>query len=177
VIARARDGREALAAIHSLRPRIALLDVRMPGLSGLEIARRVAHLKPPTGVIVYTGFGERTLLVEALDAGARGFLLKEAPLADLIRAIEMVAGGGIYVDPAVAGVLSASAAKEHSALTAREREVLRLLADGLVNEEIGKRLFISAETVRTHVRKAIRKLDANTRTQAVAEAIRRSFIA
>ena len=176
IIGRVRDGHRALAEINSQRPSIALLDIRMPGMSGTEVARRVAHRNPSTNVILYTGYAERELLAEALDAGARGFVLKEAPLADLIRAIDMVVGGAIYVDPALATFLTAHGASEHS-LTSRERDVLRLLADGLANEEIGRRLFISAETVRTHIRKAMRKLAAETRTQAVAEAIRRSLIA
>jgi DNA-binding NarL/FixJ family response regulator len=104
--------------------------------------------------------------------------LKEAPLGDLVRAVELVAAGGTYVDPVLAGILaSADFAGKLPSLTQRERDVLRLLADGLSNEEIGKRLFISPETVRTHVRKAMAKLDADTRTQAVAKALRQSLIA
>ena len=96
---------------------------------------------------------------------------------DLIRALQAVASGTTYVDPVLAGTLAASSVgTKLPALTQREREVLRLLADGLANEEIGKRLFISAETVRTHVRKAMGKLDADTRTQAVARALREQLI-
>jgi DNA-binding NarL/FixJ family response regulator len=178
VAGRARDGEEALAKIESLRPRVALLDLRMPKLGGIELARLTTRSHPDTAVILYTGYGDRAQLTEALDAGARGFVLKEAPLDDLVRAIEVVAAGDTYVDPVLAGVIAtASATEKLPTLTQREREVLRLLADGLANEEIGKRLFISAETVRTHVRKAMNKLDADTRTQAVAKAIRQSLIA
>jgi DNA-binding NarL/FixJ family response regulator len=178
VAGRARDGEEALAKIESLRPRVALVDLRMPKVGGIELARRVSRTHPDTSVIVYTGYGDRAQLTEALDAGARGFVLKEAPLDDLVRAIESVARGDTYVDPVLGGVLAAAGADgQLPTLTQREREVLRLLADGLSNEEIGKRLFISAETVRTHVRKAMDKLDADTRTQAVAKAIRQSLIA
>ena len=130
-----------------------------------------------TAIVFYTAFGDRALLSEALDAGARGFVLKEAPLVDLVRAVERVAGGDAYVDPVLAGVLvSGQLADRVPALTQRERETLRLLADGLSNEEIGKRLHISPETVRTHVRKAMAKLEADTRTQAVATALRQSLI-
>lgn len=177
VAAKARDGEDALEQIESLKPAVALLDVRMPRLDGIAVARQAARSTPETAVILYTAFGDRALLTEALDAGARGFVLKEAPLAEVVRAVELVAAGRTYVDPVLAGVLSGGAASEKLVnLTQREREVLRLLADGLANEEIGKRLFISAETVRTHIRKAMAKLDADTRTQAVATALRQSLI-
>ncbi len=178
IVGRARDGREAIEKIDQTQPAVALLDLRMPGSSGIEVARAVTRSAPDTAVILYTAFGDRALLTEAMDAGARGFVLKEAPLAEVVRAVELVADGRTYVDPVLAGVLSSSAATEKmSKLTQRERDVLRLLADGLSNEEIGKALFISPETVRTHVRKAMAKLDADTRTQAVATALRQSLIA
>jgi DNA-binding NarL/FixJ family response regulator len=178
VIGRARDGDEALAKIEARQPDVALVDVRMPRMGGIDVARRASSIAPGTAVILYTAYGDRALLMEALDAGARGFVLKEAPLADLARAIELVARGGTYVDPVLAGYLaSAQTTDQLPALTHRERDVLRLLADGQSNEEIGKRLFISPETVRTHVRKAMGKLDADTRTQAVATALRQSLIA
>jgi DNA-binding NarL/FixJ family response regulator len=138
----------------------------------------VKRSAPETAVLLYTGYGDRALLTEALDAGVQGFVLKEAPMDDLLRAVQAVANGGTYVDPVLAGTLAASSVGGNvPQLTQRERDVLRLLADGLSNEEIGKRLFISAETVRTHVRKAMDKLDADTRTQAVARALRDRLIA
>jgi DNA-binding NarL/FixJ family response regulator len=178
IVGRARDGEEALSKIETRRPNAALVDLRMPRMNGIELTRRAATSAPETAVILYTAYGERALLIEAMDAGARGFVLKEAPLADLVRAVEIVASGGTYVDPVLAGVFATAAVTDKlPALTQRERDVLRLLADGLSNEEIGKRLFISPETVRTHVRKAMAKLDADTRTQAVAKALRQSLIA
>jgi DNA-binding NarL/FixJ family response regulator len=177
VIGRARDGEEALEKIETRKPSVALVDVRMPRVGGIEVARRAARLSPDTAVLLYTAYGDRALLTEALDAGVRGFVLKEAPMEDLARAVETVAGGGTYVDPVLAGTLATAAGDKIPQLTQRERDVLRLLADGLSNEEIGKRLFISAETVRTHVRKAMAKLDADTRTQAVAKALRQRVIA
>jgi DNA-binding NarL/FixJ family response regulator len=177
VVGRAADGQDALAQIEAKKPRVALVDVRMPRLSGIELAKRAAVSSPDTSIVFYTAYGDRALLSEALDVGARGFVLKEAPLTDLVRAVERVAAGEAYVDPVLAGVLvSSHAADKLPTLTQREREVLRLLADGLSNEEIGKRLFISPETVRTHVRKAMAKLEADTRTQAVAIALRQSLI-
>ena len=178
VVGRARDGDDAVEQIELRKPTVAILDLRMPGQSGIEVARQLARSQSDTAVILYTAFGDRALLTEALDAGARGFVLKEAPLAEVVRAVELVASGRTYVDPVLAGVLSSSAATERMTnLTQRERDVLRLLADGMSNEEIGRNLFISPETVRTHVRKAMAKLDADTRTQAVATALRQSLIA
>jgi DNA-binding NarL/FixJ family response regulator len=177
VVGRAADGLDALAQIEAAQPVVALVDMRMPRLSGIEVAQRAAAVSPGTSIVFYTAFGDRALLSEALDVGARGFVLKEAPLVDLVRAVECVAAGEAYVDPVLAGVLVGSQlAAKVPTLTQREREVLRLLADGLSNEEIGKKLFISPETVRTHVRKAMSKLEADTRTQAVATALRQSLI-
>jgi len=178
VVARARDGEEALERIEQRKPKVALVDVRMPKLGGIELVRRAQRSTPETAILLYTGYGDRALLTEALDAGVAGFVLKEAPMDDLLRAVRSVATGGTYVDPVLAGTLAASSVgSKLPQLTQRERDVLRLLADGLSNEEIGKRLFISAETVRTHVRKAMDKLDADTRTQAVARALREQLIA
>ena len=100
IAGRARDGHEAVDQIESSRPDVALLDLRMPGLSGIEVARQVGRSSPDTAVILYTAFGDRALLTEAMDAGARGFVLKEAPLAEVVRAVELVAAGRTYVDPA-----------------------------------------------------------------------------
>ena len=152
----------------------------MPRLGGIELARRASRAaarRPRSSSTRRTATS--ALLTEAIDAGARGFVLKEAPLADLVRAVELVADGGTYVDPVLAGRVRRRRRRREKlpALTQREREVLRLLADGLSNEEIGKELFISPETVRTHVRKAMVKLDADTRTQAVARALRERLIA
>jgi DNA-binding NarL/FixJ family response regulator len=176
VVGRASDGQEALAQIETQQPNVALVDVRMPRLSGIEVATKAGVVAPNTSIIFYTAYGDRALLSEALDVGARGFVLKEAPLPDLVRAVERVAAGDAYVDPVLAGVLVSAQSEKIPTLTQREREVLRLLADGHSNEEIGKRLFISPETVRTHVRKAMAKLEADTRTQAVAIALRQSLI-
>ena len=177
VVGRAANGEEALAKIEASRPAVAIVDVRMPRLTGIELAARVSRVAPETSIILYTAYGDRAMLSDALDVGVRGFVLKEAPLPDLLRAVDMVAAGDVYVDPLLAGILAtAGVATDHAVLTKREREVLRLLADGHSNEEIGKRLFLSPETIRTHVQKAMRKLEADTRTQAVAVALRQSLI-
>jgi DNA-binding NarL/FixJ family response regulator len=176
VVGRASNGEEAATKIEATRPTVAVIDVRMPRLNGIEVASQISRTTPETAVILYTAYGDRALLSEALDAGVRGFVLKEAPLQDLTRAVDMVSGGAVYVDPVLAGVLASAESERLPQLTKREREVLRLLADGLSNEEIGKRLFLSPETVRTHVLKAMRSLEADTRTQAVAVALRQSLI-
>jgi DNA-binding NarL/FixJ family response regulator len=177
IVARVADGRAAVAAIEAERPHVALVDVQMPHLSGIEVARAVAETCPETSFVFYTAFGDRALLADALQVGARGFVLKEAPLQDLVRAVERVAAGEAYVDPVLAGILvGAPMTSEIPTLTPREREVLRLLSDGHANDAIGAQLGISTETVRTHIRKAMAKLDADTRTHAVATALRQSLI-
>lgn len=177
VVGRAADGREAAALLASEQPHVALLDVRMPHLSGIDVAREAATSSPRTAFVFYTAFGDRAMLADALEVGARGFVLKEAPLQDLVRAVERVAAGEAYVDPVLAGVLvGAPMTDQVPTLTPREREVLRLLADGASNETIANQLGISTETVRTHIRKAMAKLDADTRTAAVATALRQSLI-
>jgi DNA-binding NarL/FixJ family response regulator len=177
LLGRAGDGERALTLIQEVTPDVAVLDIRMPLLTGIEVARKLHAAGDRTCVILYTGYAERSLLLDALDAGARGFLLKEAPLTDLMRAIRTVSGGGTYVDPALAGLLAGpQAADRLPALTKREREVLRLLADGMRNEQVAAQLGISPLTVRTHVTKAMEKLEADTRTQAVARALRESLI-
>jgi two-component system response regulator DesR len=177
LVGRAGDGETALRLIDEQKPEIALLDIRMPGIGGIDIASQLALTSSPTSVVLYTAYPERALLLAALDAGVRGFILKEAPLDELQRAIRIVAGGGSYIDAALASVLAGPAAKERMlTLTKRERDVLRLLAEGMRDEQAGRTLSISPLTVRTHVQHAMAKLKCDTRTQAVAVALRESLI-
>jgi DNA-binding NarL/FixJ family response regulator len=177
VVARAPDGADALAAIQRLKPSVAVLDLVMPKLSGIEVARCAARTSPTTACVLYTGHVERELLVEALDAGVRGYVLKEAPLAELARAVRLAAAGEIYVDPVIAPTLIRGGSNSlYPLLSGRERDILRLLADGKSNDGIAEALFISPDTVRTYIRRAMQKLEADTRTQAVAIAVRESFI-
>ncbi len=177
LVGTARDGDRALKLIEQRRPTVAVIDIRMPGTDGIEIVRRVSERQIETPVILYTGDGDRTLLLEALDVGARGFLLKEAPLDDLLRAVRLVASGGTYVDPSLAKTLvTPDAVARLPRLTAREHQILQLLADGMRNDGIAFELSISPLTVRTHITNLVRKLHADTRTQAVAEALRQSLI-
>jgi len=173
-----RDGKKALEAIRRKQPNVALLDINMPLLSGIEVARRCARVAPKTGIILYTGYSEQALLADALDAGVRGFVSKDAPLTEIVRAVRLIAEGRAYVDSVLAGVISDSTASgKVSRLTQRERDILRMLAGGHSTAAIGKALFISPGTVRSLVRKMLVKLDADTRTEAVAIALRESIIA
>ena len=177
LVGRASDGESVLRLIEEEAPEIALLDIRMPGIGGIDIAAKLAFAKSSTSVVLYTAYPERALLLAALDAGVRGFILKEAPLDELLRAIRIVAAGGSYIDAALAGVLAGPAATERMlTLTKRERDVLRLLAEGMRDEQAGRTLSISPLTVRTHVQHAMAKLKCDTRTQAVAVALRESLI-
>jgi DNA-binding NarL/FixJ family response regulator len=177
ITASTRDGDEALLKITQTRPTVAVLDARMPGLSGLEVLRAITAAGLPTRVILYTGYGDDALMSDALDAGVGGVIDKEAPLDDLVRAIRVVAEGGTYLDPTAAASLIAQRRRSPKReLTQRERDVLRELAEGKSNEQIGETLSISPQTVRTHLQKAMEKLGATTRVQAVAIALRESFI-
>jgi two-component system nitrate/nitrite response regulator NarL len=177
LVGEASDGAAGLDLIASSRPEVALVDIRLPDVSGVEIARRLSREGSSTGVLLYTGQGDTALLREGIDAGARGFVDKTSSLDELVRAIEAVAAGGAYVDPVLAAELAGQElAGDVPSLTERERDVLRLLSEGLDYAEIGARLYLSADTVRVDVRRAMTKLDANTRTQAVAEALRHRLI-
>lgn len=177
VVARAGDGLSALAHIAEHRPELALVDYRMPRCSGGELVRRIKDASPQTRVAVYTADADERVVAEALAAGADGVVLKEAPLPDLVRALSSIERGRPYVDPGLAvAALGRAPGRSGTQLTERELEVLSLLAEGLSHEEIGQRLQIAAETVRTHARKAAERLGARTRTQAVASAIRSGIL-
>ena len=175
VCATASEALQAVAAAAEHQPDVVVLDYRMPGLSSVELVRRAAVAAPAAALAVYTADADERLVVDALGAGAKAVVLKEAPLPDLLRALTTILAGGSYVDPAL-GVLSIARARRATALTERETAVLSLLAEGLTYEEIGARLSIGAETVRTHLQKACERLGASTRTQAVATAIRQGLI-
>lgn len=170
VVGVAADGDDAVAQAERTQPDVAVVDLHMPRCGGAALVTRLRAVAPRMRVVVYTAEADADLAAAVLAAGADGIVLKEAPLADLGRALGSVLAGRPYVDPAVA--LPTLGANGRTQLTAREREVLELLAEGLTHHEIGRRLDIGAETVRTHARKAADRLDARTRTQAVAEAIR-----
>ena len=177
VIGECSSGQSAVEMAERRRPDVILMDVRMRGMDGFQATRAIVASRPEIAVILYTAHGERGLLAEGLDCGARGYVLKDAPPDDIVRAVKRVAEGGAYVDPTLASELVSPRATERiPSLSAREREILGLLANGHSNPEIAARLFISPETVRTHVRNAMTKLEADTRTQAVALALRYAII-
>ena len=130
---------------------------------------------PDASVLIFTAYSERSLLSRGLESGAKGYVLKEAPHETLVRAIEKVAAGDGYVDPALMSSFLTGRDKDDM-LTAREREILQLLADGMSNADVAGKLFISQETVKSHVRHILAKLEADTRTHAVAIALRESII-
>jgi DNA-binding NarL/FixJ family response regulator len=172
VVGPVSDGRRAVALAAETKPELALIDFRMPRLAGTELIRQLREASPGTVIAVYTADADQAIARDVMAAGAVAVVLKEAPLADLVRALEAALGGGSYLDPALQPDVA-----PNGKLTARELDVLRLLAEGLQHEEIGRRLGISSETVRTHLRKASDRLGASTRTQAVATALRLGFIA
>jgi DNA-binding NarL/FixJ family response regulator len=175
VVGEASDGESAVEMAIRRRPNVVVMDIRMPGMDGLEATRELAEKVPDTKVLLFTAFSERSLLNRGFDSGAKGYILKESPHATLVRAIEKVAQGEGYVDPALMPQFL-SGRDQADLLTGREREILALLADGLSNLDVAGKLFISQETVKSHVRHILTKLEADTRTHAVAIALREAII-
>ena len=165
---------EARTLLARRRYDVALIDVRLGEESAVELVEEVLREHPQAPIVLYTGYTRADSgLHAALRAGARGFVLKSSPAPQLIEALRIVAAGGNYVDPKLAGMLShAGELSRLSSLSPRELEILELLADGLNGQMIADRLFLSPETVRTHVRNATAKLGAHTRVQAVALVVR-----
>ena len=174
VIGEAPDGATAVALAERRRPNVVIMDVRMPGMDGLEATQALMEKVPDSSVLIFTAYSERSLLSRGLESGAKGYVLKEAPHETLLRAIEKVAGGEGYVDPALMPAFLPG--KGEDMLTTREREILQLLADGMSNADVAAKLFISQETVKSHVRHILTKLEADTRTHAVAIALREAII-
>jgi DNA-binding NarL/FixJ family response regulator len=174
VIGEASDGKSAVALAERRRPDIVIMDVRMPEMDGLEATKLLGERNPDIPVLIFTAYSERSLLSRGLDSGAKGYILKEAPHQTLVRAIEKVSSGEVYVDPALMPAFLPG--KGDDMLTGREREILQLLADGMSNADVAAKLFISQETVKSHVRHILTKLEADTRTHAVAIALREAII-
>lgn len=179
VVGGAGTAEEGLELAETLRPDVVLLDLEMPGMGGLDAIARFAQRSPLSQVMIFTAYGTDERVLTALRAGARGYLLKGAPAEEIARAISAVHAGETYLDPRVAGSLVAeiNAPRRFAAtLTDREREVLRLIADGLPNKGIARRLDISERTVKFHVTSILRKLEVDNRAGAVAVAAQRGIL-
>jgi DNA-binding NarL/FixJ family response regulator len=188
VVGTASDGRQAVAEVRRLCPDVVLMDIRMPGLDGLEATRRILTEPevPPCKVVILTTFDVDEHVYEALRAGASGFLLKDVPADQLAHAIRVAAAGEALLAPSVTRRLIAAFARPSapapvpvaglSELTPREVEVLTLLAEGLSNAEIAARLFVGETTVKTHVARILTKLGVRDRVQAVIAAFRSGLV-
>lgn len=176
LVAEAGDGRTALDQIRDLEPDVAVLDVKMPGLDGLQVLRAAERDRLPTRVLLLSAFSDGELVHQALTHGAAGFLSKDSTAAAIADAVAIAARGEVALGPemqsALAGELRFRADADGPRLTEREAEILRLLADGLSSGEIADRLFISVTTVKTHLRNLYDKLEVSDRAAAVAQAMR-----
>ncbi len=192
VVGQAADGAEAVRQARHLRPDVVLMDVRMPVMDGLEAARQILGAEPgprPVRVLMLTTFDLDDYVYAALRAGASGFLLKDATAAELVQAVRVVAAGDALLAPSVTRRLIADFTRQPSpssppsaehpgigALTARETEVLKLIARGMSNTEISDTLFIAEQTTKTHVSRILAKLDLRDRAQAVVLAYETGLI-
>jgi two-component system, NarL family, response regulator NreC len=180
VVGEASDGYEAVRLAQTLQPDVAVLDVSMPLLNGLDTARQVRHVSPRTKIILLTIHDEAPYVLEALHAGIRGYVLKRQSAADLTEAIREVLGGALYLSPGVSrAVVQAYLEKSDSptdALTARERQVLQLIAEGKSTKEVAALLTISVKTAETHRTRLMQKLEIHETAGLVRYAIRRGLI-
>ncbi|MBI2856571.1 MAG: response regulator transcription factor [Chloroflexi bacterium] len=190
VVGKAGDGVEALEAAAELRPDVVLMDLRLPNLNGIEATRQIKDLLPATEVIVLSVYDHDAYVARAMRAGARGYIIKDAPPALICRTIKAVHGGGhpkVIARPRVQrDNLNADADPWHNhdgdllqqfrTLTPREREVLKQVVEGLTNREIARTLFISEVTAKKHVQSIIAKLDSSDRTQAAVRAVRAGLL-
>ena len=170
-------GEEALDAVERLKPQVVLMDVRLPGIDGVSAVKRIQQSVPSVQFVMFSAYGDKRLLSDALAAGARGYVMKGSPPEDLVRAIRTVAEGKAFVDPSLSPTLLMTDGLEgEQPLSEREREILQLLAEGYHTEEVARRIGLSAETVKSDTKRVIAKLQADTRTHAVAIALRRALI-
>jgi NarL family two-component system response regulator YdfI len=177
LVGQAVTGEEALDAVARLQPQVVLMDVRLPGIDGVSAVKRIHQASPSVQFVIFSAYGDKRLLSDAIAAGARGYVMKGSPPDDLLRAIRTVAAGRAFVDPSLspALVLTQGGPAEQP-LSEREREILQLLAEGFHTEEVARRIGLSVETVKSDTKRVIAKLHADTRTHAVAIALRQSII-
>lgn len=184
VIAEADNGREALRLVAKERPDIAVLDIRMPEITGVEATRRIKLEHPDVRVLILTAYDDDPYVFALLQAGADGYVLKTASADELVEAVRSLSAGDTALSPAIATKVvrqmaqqrPAGAGQQVEVLTAREIEVLRSAARGMTNREIGQQLSISHRTVQGHLASIYGKLGVNSRTEAVTEALRRGWI-
>jgi DNA-binding NarL/FixJ family response regulator len=177
VVAAAADGEEAVRLFGEHTPDVVLMDLSMPGVDGVEATRRVTSGSPDARVVILTSFSDRERILDALDAGAVGYLLKDAEPDELLRGVRAAARGESPLAPKAAqAVLEARAESRPAAdLTAREREVLEALAEGLANKQIARRLGIAEKTVKTHLTSVFQRIGVTDRTQAALWARQRGL--
>ena len=168
LVGAAETGDEAVSLCAELRPDVVLMDLEMPSLDGIEATRQIKAAQPETAVVILTSFSDRDRILRAIDAGAAGYLLKDAEPDELIRAVRAASHGDAPLDPrAGRALLSARAGTSPAdSLTDREREVLAMVAEGLPNKLIAQRLAISEKTVKAHLTSIFRRIDVTDRTQA-----------
>lgn len=174
VVAEASNGREAVEKFVTLRPDIALLDLRMPMMDGIEAAMSISEHAPEARLVIVTTYQSEEDIYRALRAGAQGYLLKDSPVEDLIECIHTVGDGKTWIPPAVGATLARRVTER--SLTAREMEVIRALAKGKSNKEIGVALNISEGTVKVHVTHMLEKLKVTGRTEAIGAALKRGLV-
>lgn len=184
VVGEAADGRSAVELTFDQSPDVAVLDIQMPGLNGIEVTRRIKAERPGVRVLVLTAYDDDPYIFAALQAGASGYVLKSAPSEELIRAVRAVSRGESALDPAVTAKVMQQLASGKPAgamgavetLSEREREVLRLAAHGLTNKAIGQQLHISDRTVQGHLANIFDKLQVGSRTEAVMLALKQGWV-
>jgi DNA-binding NarL/FixJ family response regulator len=167
-----------LDTVEQVRPDVVLLDLALPGMSGVEATARLARLAPRVPVVVFSAHDDDDAIVAAVGAGARGYVVKGAPGAEIVRAVREVHSGNPYFQGAAAAAVAAAVRNPRASdgLTAREREVIRLVGDGMSNKQIASTLGITERTAKFHVRQIMSKLGADNRAQAVALATRRRLL-
>ena len=175
IVGEAETGEEVVEKVKELEPDVCIVDVELPGKDGIDATKDILKVRPETRVIIFTAHAQPDLLTLALRAGASGYVLKSAPAEDIARAVKAVTGGGTFLGGDFAGGKPSEVEKLLD-LSPRERQILELLAEGLRVKEIAERLSLSPATVHTHVRNAIAKLEVDTRTEAVALAVRFSYL-